>query len=121
MEKVQKVLGLPDLKATFLLICSSFRCNFIVIDALNECEVRQNRKYFLQVLEDLGRSSVGVFITSQPYPGDIKHEELLDLLVAVRHPTFARIMSARLNQPTDNSPVRICSAPVVFAMLTIVC
>jgi hypothetical protein len=50
-------------------------------------------------------------------------EERLDLLVAIKetHPAFAQVMSARLNQSTEDFSVRICSAPVVFAMLTIVC
>jgi hypothetical protein len=74
-ERLEKQRGHPklqDLVTTLLLTCQEFREVFIIIDALDECDAKRHRQPFLKVLKDLKNASVKVFVTSRPYPDDIK-------------------------------------------------
>ena len=76
-QRLGKQQGLPqlqDLKATLLLTCREFRHTFIIFDALDECDAKRHRKSFLEVLKDLEKLSVRLFVTSRPHPHDIKQK-----------------------------------------------
>ena len=61
-----------DLEEVMVPTCEAFDRVFLIIDALDECSPERRRK----VLEALKRlhevQSVSIFVTSRPYPGDVK-------------------------------------------------
>ena len=62
-----------ELEQALLLTCREYDRVFVVIDALDECDVRGHRKYFLKALHNLQTEScTSIFITSRSYPEDIK-------------------------------------------------
>ena len=64
---------LKDLENAFSLMCQKLKRVFIVIDALDECDEREHRQTFMQVLHRLReKQNVRLFITSRPHPQDIK-------------------------------------------------
>jgi len=63
---------LQDLENTLLLVVREFSQVFFVIDALDECDAKKQRKPFLRFLKNLERTSARVFVTSRPHPEDIK-------------------------------------------------
>jgi NACHT domain len=65
-------ISLADLEETISMVLKEFKQSFILIDALDECDVNRHRKSFIQVLKRLEERSVRVFITSRPHPDDIQ-------------------------------------------------
>lgn len=62
-----------DLEQTILAICQDFDRVFIIIDALDECDINVHRTRFLEFLKFLRqKTSVSLFLTSRPYPEDVK-------------------------------------------------
>ena len=65
---------IQDLELTLLLVCQDFNQVFIAIDALDECDEIMRQKYFLPFLTTLQQSPrIRLFITSRPYPEDIRN------------------------------------------------
>lgn len=63
-----------DLERILLHICQDFDQVFILIDALDECDEAMRRKHFLPFLAALQKiSSIRLFVTSRPYPEDIRN------------------------------------------------
>ena len=54
-----------------LALCRITPRTFIIIDALDECTVVEERTRFLSVLSSLGEASIKTFVTSRPNLGDI--------------------------------------------------
>ena len=64
---------IQDLERILLHICQDFDQVFIAIDALDECDEAMRRKYFLPFLAALQKiPSIRLFVTSRPYPEDIR-------------------------------------------------
>lgn len=62
-----------ELEQALLLTCRNYDRVFVVIDALDECDVRGHRKSFLKALDNLRTEScTSIFVTSRSYPEDIK-------------------------------------------------
>jgi hypothetical protein len=74
-EKHKREETYPDiseLETAFLSASQDFRRMFLVIDALDECDIDTHRESLLKVLEKLGTSSLRIFLTSRPHPDDIR-------------------------------------------------
>ena len=66
-------LQIQDLERILLHICQDFDQVFIPIDALDECDEAMRRKHFLPFLAALQKiPSIRLFVTSRPYPEDIR-------------------------------------------------
>ena len=64
---------IQDLERILLHICQDFDQVFIPIDALDECDEAMRRKHFLPFLAALQTiPSIRLFVTSRPYPKDIR-------------------------------------------------
>ena len=64
---------IQDLERILLHICQDFDQVFIAIDALDECDEATRRKYILPFLAALQKiPRVRLFVTSRPYPEDIR-------------------------------------------------
>ena len=64
---------IQDLERILLHICQDFDQVFFAIDALDECDEATRRKYFLPFLAALQKiPRVRLFVTSRPYPEDIR-------------------------------------------------
>lgn len=61
-----------ELEAAFLSSRQDFRRTFLVLDALDECEIDTSRTSVLKVLENFKNSSLRIFVTSRPHPDDIR-------------------------------------------------
>ncbi|CAD6564823.1 MAG: hypothetical protein ASARMPREDX12_004447 [Alectoria sarmentosa] len=62
-----------ELEQALLLTCREFDRVFVIIDALDECDVRGHRRSFLKALDNIRTEScTSIFITSRSYPEDIK-------------------------------------------------
>ena len=80
LEELYKELGkqkrkpqIQDLEHILLHICQDFDQVFIPIDALDECDEAMRRKHFLPFLAALQKiPSIRLFVTSRPYPEDIR-------------------------------------------------
>lgn len=70
----QKRPSLEDLENLFRCACEMFEKVYVIIDALDECDEKRNRKCFLQflTLQSSTRPSPRMLITSRPHPQDIK-------------------------------------------------
>ena len=79
--KLREQNGKPqiqDLELALLHVCQDFDQVFIAIDALDECDEAMRRKHFLPFLARLQQiPRIRLFITSRPYPDDIR--KALDL------------------------------------------
>lgn len=74
-EKHRMMDTYPDvleLEKTFLNACQGNQRMFLVVDALDECDVDTHRELLLKVLENLKGSSIRMFLTSRPHPDDIR-------------------------------------------------
>ena len=74
-ERLKPQGGHPDirdLKLVLVLALCDYKQVFIIIDALDECDIRKHRRVFLGILLDLAVPPVKVFVTSRPHPEDIK-------------------------------------------------
>ena len=64
---------IQDLEPTLLHVCQNFNQVFVAIDALDECDEAMRRKSFLPFLATLQQApKIRLFITSRPYPEDIR-------------------------------------------------
>lgn len=64
---------IQDFELTLLHVCQNFDQVFIAIDALDECDEGQSRKHFLLFLATLQQTpSIRLFVTSRPYPEEIR-------------------------------------------------
>ena len=67
-----KCLDLQQLQQLLLSLCGSFSKAFILVDALDECNILAERDAFLTTIQALLNASVKTFITSRPNLEDIK-------------------------------------------------
>ena len=80
LEELYKTLGkqklrpqVQDFERILLHVCQDFDQVFIPIDALDECDEAMRRKHFTPFLAALQKiPSIRLFITSRPYPEDIR-------------------------------------------------
>ena len=64
---------IPDLELTLRHVCQDFEQVFFAVDALDECDESMRRKSFLPFLATLQQTpKIRLFITSRPYPEDIR-------------------------------------------------
>ena len=64
---------IQDFERILLHICQDFDQVFIPIDALDECDEAMRRRHFLPFLAALQKiPSIRLFVTSRPYPEDIR-------------------------------------------------
>ena len=85
--ELQKPLNIGELEDLFLSLAGSYKKLFVVVDALDEFYVRQERKAFLsvlQALQALQKTSVRIFITSRPYAQDIQQAFETSLQVEIK-------------------------------------
>ncbi|KIN03450.1 hypothetical protein OIDMADRAFT_39755 [Oidiodendron maius Zn] len=61
-----------ELETAFLDACQDFQRIFLVVDALDECDIDIQRELVLKVLRSLKTSCVRMFVTSRPHPDDIR-------------------------------------------------
>ncbi len=96
-----------EIEDALLLTCQDYDRVFIIIDALDECDVRTHRKHFLKSLETLRtKSSSRIFITSRPYPDDIKKslESAPQIIISADDEDLQRYISRELDN-SDNLEV----------------
>jgi hypothetical protein len=67
-----KRLNLQQLQSLLLSLCGSFNRIFILIGALDECNITKERALFLSMIQPLQDASVKTFITSRPNLENIK-------------------------------------------------
>lgn len=77
IEHYQKTVGgpLPSvqiLENCLAQICKHFSNIYLIVDALDECEFKRNRKPVLNILDRLRETPARILVTSRPHPGDIK-------------------------------------------------
>ena len=66
----------PDFEALYALIlevAKAFHSTFVVLDALDECEVQHHRAVLLSLIRRMESDRVMLFVTSRPYPEDIQN------------------------------------------------
>jgi len=63
---------LEQLESLLLSLCGSFTRTFVFIDALDECNIMEERGLFLSTLQSLQKASVKIFVTSRPNHEDIR-------------------------------------------------
>ena len=64
-----------DLEQAIVSTCEKYDRVFVIIDALDECDAKNHRKDFLKALKTLRtHSNFSIFVTSRPYPKDIKED-----------------------------------------------
>ncbi|KAI9878652.1 MAG: hypothetical protein M1830_000323 [Pleopsidium flavum] len=67
-----QIPSLRQLETLLLSLCGNFARTFVIVDALDECTVLEERERFLSVLQSLEKASIKTLITSRPNLGDIK-------------------------------------------------
>jgi hypothetical protein len=72
LDNGNKQPNLQQLESLLLSLCGSFTRTFVFVDALDECNVFQERRQFLSTLQSLQKASVRTFVTSRPNHEDIK-------------------------------------------------
>jgi len=60
-----------DMQDLFIDLCSQGSPVFIVLDALDECDAKDNRKPILKLIKAIRASSARLLVTSRPYPPDV--------------------------------------------------
>lgn len=64
---------LQDIEQTFLLTCKNFARVFVVVDALDECDIK-HRKGFLRSLSNLQTNqALSIFVTSRSYEDHVNN------------------------------------------------
>ncbi len=71
-HKGDKLLDLRQLQSLLLSLCGSFRRTFVLIDALDDCIVTEERSLLLSTIQALQNAPINTFITSRPNLKDIK-------------------------------------------------
>jgi hypothetical protein len=101
-----------ELERLLLSLCDTFDHNFILIDALDEVDIFQERERLLSALRVLQNASVKIFITSRPNLEDVKTQfsEVPQVEIMA---TEEDIRTYVKQQITGNSPfmTRISSFP----------
>lgn len=64
--------NLQQLQSLLLSLCGSFTRTFVLVDALDECNIIEERRLFLSTLQSLQEASVKTFVTSRPNHEDIR-------------------------------------------------
>jgi hypothetical protein len=72
LVREDRYLCWEELERLLLSLCDTFDHNFILIDALDEATIFQERERLLSAVRVLQNASVKIFITSQPNLEDIK-------------------------------------------------
>jgi hypothetical protein len=73
IEKLEKTAFTNDEMYTVLIeITKSFRQTFVILDALDECHQRNQRKILLPMFHRMGKSGIKLFATSRSDPDDIE-------------------------------------------------
>ena len=83
----------------FITACSGYTQNYVVLDALDECEEKSHRKTFLQFLnKSRKRTDVRIFVTSRFYPMDIQMtlSEAIKLEVVAHNSDIEQYLSQRI-------------------------
>jgi len=69
--KLKEFLSWDELKAAFIKLCDASSTIYLVFDALDECEERNNRAPVIQFLNDLKTSKARILVTSRQFAPDI--------------------------------------------------
>jgi hypothetical protein len=72
LSRANRCLDLQQLQSLLRSLCGSFRKAFILVDALDECNIAAERGSLLSTIQALRDASVKTFITSRPNLEDIK-------------------------------------------------
>lgn len=67
-----KLPSLQQLESLLLLLCGTFSRTYILIDALDEVNILEERRTLLSTIQVLQNASAQVFVTSRPNFEDIK-------------------------------------------------
>jgi len=103
LDRGDKRLDLQQLESLLLSLCGSFNGIFIVIDALDEVNIAQERGLFLSTILALQDASVKTFITSRPNLEDIKTQ--LDQVSQVEIVATASDIRRYLEERVKTNPV----------------
>ena len=71
LEPQRRRPSLEELRSLLATLCNERRRTFVVVDAVDECEAMQQRRYFLPLLKSLPHGSTRLFVTSRPNNEDI--------------------------------------------------
>lgn len=72
LEPQRRRPSLEELQNLLVTLCNERPRTFIVVDALDECEVMRQRRHFLPLLKSLPYGSTRLFVTSRPNNEDIR-------------------------------------------------
>ncbi len=105
-------LDRQQLESLFLSLCSDFNRTFVLIDALDECNIATERSSLLSIIQALQDASVKSLITSRPNLEDINmqfDQALRVEIVAKESDVKAYLMGKVMANPVFAK--RISSAP----------
>lgn len=68
----QNMPKVEELREVLNDTCRNSQDVYIIIDALDECDALRHRPVLVKTLERIQRDVAKVFVTSRPYPDDIK-------------------------------------------------
>ncbi|KAI9673981.1 MAG: hypothetical protein M1817_002187 [Caeruleum heppii] len=64
--------SLADLESLIIEICTNLKTSYVILDALDECDVNNGRRDLIPVLQRMARTSIKLLVTSRPNPSDIQ-------------------------------------------------
>lgn len=75
LNKFKDAGEIPTAKRLYPVLVSTFKSFsrvFLILDALDECDQKTQRKRLLPLFHKMGKDSVRLFLTSRQYPEDIQ-------------------------------------------------
>lgn len=101
-EKQQHKIQIGDLEATLLSVCREFHRTFIIVDALDECDMKY-RRTLLSSLKELSTASMSLFLTSRPHTDDVKKvfENCAQIRVGAVESDIRAYLAYKINEASD--------------------
>ena len=103
-ERFKRDESLPEadeLARIFYRVCEQFSCVYIIIDALDECHVDEDRNLILGFLQRLDMSKTRLFVTTRSPPRGIK--QTLGPYTSIPIEAEASDIRAHLNRRIDEN------------------
>ena len=92
-----------ELRRLLVALCNQYTRTYIVVDALDECEVTRERRMFLPVLENLPHANTKIFVTSRPNNEDILQSlsNASQVTIAASEPDLRMYIMERIDERKD--------------------
>ena len=71
LQRQKRRPSFDELNRLLIAMCNKYKQTYVIVDALDECEVSHERRLLLQILESLPLKCTKLFVTSRPNNEDI--------------------------------------------------